>query len=146
MKASEIMTPSPRVCTPQTTAREVARLMRDADTGVIPVVENEESKKLVGLVTDRDLALRLLGEGRDGSAPVAEAMSRDVTGVRPDADVTEVKRLMADRQVRRVPVCDSQGRCLGIISQADLALEEGIGDQAVGKVVEAVSEPSPRRH
>jgi len=146
MKASEVMTPSPRVCTPQATAQEVARVMRDADTGVIPIVADETSKRLVGLVTDRDLAIRLIAEGRDGNAPISEAMSADVTGVKPDDDLKDVRRLMGERQVRRVPVCDAQGRCLGIISQADLALDDDVSDKSVGKLVEAVSEPAQRPH
>jgi CBS domain-containing protein len=144
MKASEIMTPSPRTCTPQASVQEVARLMQDADTGVIPIVESEGSQRLVGLVTDRDLAIRVLAQGRGGDARVSEAMSAEVAGVRPDDDLKTVRRLMEERQVRRVPVCDEQGRCLGIISQADLALDDDISDKQVGKTVEAISQPSTR--
>lgn len=144
MKASEIMTPSPRVCTPQASVQEVARLMQEADTGVIPVVEDEDSKRLVGLVTDRDLALRVLAQGGGADARVSEAMTAQVAGVRPDDDVKTVRRLMEERQVRRIPVCDEQGRCLGIISQADLALDDDISDKQVGKTVEAISQPSTR--
>jgi CBS domain-containing protein len=146
MKASEIMTPSPRTCTPQSSVQDAARLMQEADTGVIPVVESEGSQRLVGLVTDRDLALRVLAQGRGADARVSEAMSAEVAGVRPDDSVKEVRRLMEERQVRRIPVCDEQGRCLGIISQADLALEGDISDKAVGKTVEAISQPSQVRH
>lgn len=144
MKASEIMTPSPRVCTPQASVQEVARLMQEADAGVIPVVEDEDSKRLVGLVTDRDLALRVLAQGGGADARVSEAMTAEVAGVRPDDDVKTVRRLMEERQVRRIPVCDEQGRCLGIISQADLALDDDISDKQVGKTVEAISQPSTR--
>jgi CBS domain-containing protein len=144
MKAREIMTPSPRTCTPQASVQEVAQLMQEADTGVIPIVESEGSQRLVGLVTDRDLAIRVLAQGRGGDARAAEAMSAEVAGVSPDDDVKTVRRLMEDRQVRRVPVCDEQGRCLGIISQADLALDDDISDKQVGKTVEAISQPSTR--
>jgi CBS domain-containing protein len=144
MKAREIMTPSPRTCTPQASVREVARLMQEADTGVIPVVESEGSQRLVGLVTDRDLAIRVLAQGGGGDALVSEAMSAEVAGVRPDDDLKTVRRLMEERQVRRVPVCDEQGRCLGIISQADLALDDDVSDKQVGKTVEAISQPSTR--
>lgn len=144
MKASEIMTPSPRTCTPQASVQEAARLMQENDTGVIPVVESEGSQRLVGLVTDRDLALRVLAQGRGGDARVSEAMSAEIAGVRPDDDLKTVRRLMEERQVRRVPVCDEQGRCLGIISQADLALDDDISDKQVGKTVEAISQPSTR--
>ncbi len=144
MKASEIMTPSPRTCTPQASVQEVARLMQEADTGVIPIVEGEGSQRLVGLVTDRDLAIRVLAQGRGGDARVAEAMSAEIAGVRPDDDLKTVRRVMEERQVRRVPVCDEQGRCLGIISQADLALDDDVSDKQVGKTVEAISQPSTR--
>jgi CBS domain-containing protein len=144
MKASEIMTPSPRTCTPQASVREVARLMQETDTGVIPVVESEGSQRLVGLVTDRDLAIRVLAQGGGGDARVSEAMSAEIAGVGPDDDVKSVRRVMEERQVRRVPVCDEQGRCLGIISQADLALEQQISDRKVGRTVEAISKPSAR--
>lgn len=146
MKAIEIMTPSPRTCTPQSRVQEVAQLMEEADTGVVPVVEAEGSQRLVGLVTDRDLALRILGQGRGADATVRDAMSTEVVGVSPDDDVKAVRRVMEERQVRRVPVCDEQGRCLGIISQADLALEDDISDKQVGRTVEAISKPSQVRH
>ena len=144
MKASEIMTPSPRTCTPQASVQEVAQLMQEADTGVIPIVESEGNQRLVGLVTDRDLAIRVLAEGRGGDTRVAEAMSAEIAGVSPNDDVKTVRRLMEERQVRRVPVCDEQGRCLGIISQADLALDDDVSDKQVGKTVEAISQPSTR--
>jgi CBS domain-containing protein len=144
MKASEIMTPSPRTCTVQASVQEVARLMQEADTGVIPIVEAEGSQRLVGLVTDRDLAVRVLAQGRGADAKVQEAMSPEVAGVRPDDDLKTVRRVMEERQVRRVPVCDDQGRCLGIISQADLALDDDVSDKQVGRTVEKISQPSTR--
>lgn len=146
MKASEIMTKAPRTCSPRATAREVAQLMIDHDTGVIPIVEDGGSERLVGLVTDRDIATRLVAKGSGPDTPIEQAMSRDVKGVSPGDDVKEVRRLMEERKVRRVPVCDDQGRCMGIISQADLALEDDVSDKAVGRLVESVSEPAQRRH
>lgn len=146
MKAIEIMTPSPRTCTADARVQDVARLMEEADTGVVPVVDADDGQRLIGLVTDRDLALRIVGQGRNADTQVGEAMSTAVSGVGPDDDVKDVRRLMEDRQVRRVPVCDEQGRCLGIISQADLALGDDISDRQVGKTVEAISQPSQVRH
>lgn len=145
MKASQIMTKSPRTCIASATARDVAQLMIEHDTGVIPIVE-EGSDRLVGLVTDRDIATRLVAKGEGPDTPIERAMSRDVQGVSPGDDVKEVRRLMEERQVRRMPVCDDQGRCLGIISTADLALEDDVSDKAVGRLVESVSEPPQRRH
>lgn len=144
-KASDIMTESPACATPQQTAREVAALMVQHDTGVVPIVESHETRRLVGLVTDRDIAVRLVAEGRGPDTPVAEAMSGGIEAVGPDDPVKDVARLMADRQVRRVPVCGPDGRLLGIVSQADLAVDDAIADRQVGRVVEAVSQPTGRR-
>lgn len=147
MKASEIMTEAVQGCSPQSTVQDVAQRMQQLDTGVIPIVEGEGgSGRLVGLVTDRDLALRVLAEGRGPETPAFEAMSENVRSIGPDDDVEDVRRLMSETQVRRVPVCDEQGRLLGIISQADLALDDRIDDRAVGRTVEDVSRPSSRAH
>jgi CBS domain-containing protein len=146
MKATELMTPSPRTCTAQSTVQQVAQLMQEADIGVVPVVESATSQRLVGLVTDRDLVVRVLATGGGPDATVEEAMTTDVAGVGPDDDVKAVRRLMEERQVRRIPVCDAEGRCLGIVSQADLALDDDVSDKQVGKTVEAISQPSQVRH
>jgi CBS domain-containing protein len=98
--------------------------------------------KLLGIVTDRDLALRILGRGQGPSTPVREAMTRNVAAVKVDDDLHEVERLMSGQQVRRIPVVDGQGRVVGIIAQADLARE--LGPQAskdLGRVIEKISEP-----
>lgn len=147
MKASEIMTEAVQGCSPQSTVQDVAQRMQQLDTGVIPIVDGESgSGRLVGLVTDRDLALRVLAEGRGPETPAFEAMSENVRSIGPDDDVEDVRHLMSETQVRRVPVCDEQGRLLGIISQADLALDDRIDDRAVGRTVEDVSRPSSRAH
>lgn len=144
MKAQEIMTRNPACCTPDDTAEQAAALMEDNDCGCVPVVEDQETRKLIGLVTDRDIALRGVGRGRDGSTPVRELMSADVSCCGPDSDVEEAERIMTERQVRRVPVIDEGGCCVGMIAQADLAREadHGVSDREVGQVVERVSEPT----
>lgn len=122
--------------------------MREHDCGCLPVVEDQEAKRVVGVVTDRDLACRCLAEGKGADTRVEEAMSSDPSCCAADADVDEVERIMAERQVRRVPVVDAQGCCVGMVAQADLARQDrGVSDREVGRVVERISEPTgvPRR-
>ena len=145
MKAKDLMTTNPACCTPETTAQQVAQLMEENDCGCIPVVEDAESKFLVGVITDRDIALRGVARGRSPETPVRDLMSSDVSAVKPDDDLDTVEELMADLQVRRVPVVDEDGCCVGIIAQADLALEDKEPDSEVGQVVERISEPRGSR-
>lgn len=141
-KARDIMTESPAVCTPQTTAREAAQLMEQNDCGSLPVVENRDSMKLIGMVTDRDLALRILGRGQSPDTPIREAMTSNVSSVKADDDLDAVERLMSEQQIRRVPVVDDQGRVIGIIAQADLARElQAVGSKDFSRVVEKISQP-----
>jgi CBS domain-containing protein len=145
MKAKELMTTNPACCTPETTAQQAAQLMEENDCGCIPVVEDGESRFLVGVITDRDLALRGVGRGRAPETPVKELMTTDVSAVKPEDSIERVEELMADLQVRRVPVIDADGCCVGIIAQADLALEaDDTTDAELGQVVERISEPRGR--
>lgn len=140
MRAREIMTREPACCTPDTSAEDAARMMRDNDCGVIPVVEDEDSKTLVGVVTDRDIALRGVGEGRGPDVAVRELMTRGPESCSPEADVREVEKLMKEKKVRRVPIIDAAGHLVGIIAQADVALKVG-NEREVGELVEHISEP-----
>jgi len=141
-RARDIMTESPAVCTPETTAQDAAQQMERNDCGSLPVVENRDSMKLVGMVTDRDLALRILGRGLSPNTPIREAMTRNVSSVKADDDLDAVEHVMSSQQVRRVPVVDDQGRILGIIAQADLARELGaVGTKDFSRVVEKISQP-----
>ena len=119
-KCHEIMTSSVQTASRDTSLRDVATMMRDGDMGSVPVVENG---KLVGIVTDRDIVVRSIAEGKDASSPVGEAMTTEIFSVRPDDFVFEAIRLMGDKQVRRVPVVDNNGALAGIIAMADIALE-----------------------
>lgn len=140
MNVREIMTENPACCTPEQTVREAARLMAQNDCGSIPVVE-ESARRLLGVVTDRDLAIRVLAEGRGPDTPVREAMTADPVTCGPDADVEKVERLMAERQVRRIPVVEN-GRVVGVVAQADLALHpNAVSDREVGQLVEEISQP-----
>jgi CBS domain-containing protein len=144
MQVQKMMTSNPACVTPDDTIRDAARLMKEHDCGLIPVVDSHESKRLVGVVTDRDLALRAIGEGKGADTEVSQVMSRDASFASPDTDVKVVERIMSERQVRRVPVVDSAGRLAGIVAQADLALSDnaGVSDREVARTVERISQPS----
>ena len=144
MLAREIMTENVECVTPQDDLAHAARIMRDRDVGIVPVVEGNDGRRLLGVITDRDIAIRHVAEGHGGNCRVAEAMSReDLVVARPDDDVDSVMRSMRERQVRRVPVVED-GRLIGIISQADLALDTS-DDSEVGRTVESISEPAHSR-
>jgi len=142
-KANDLMTQNPACVTPQTTSQEAASLMEREDVGSLPVVESRDSMKLVGIVTDRDLALRILGRGQAASTPVSTAMSSgDLACVGPDDSLDKVEELMSSHQVRRIPVVDENNRVVGMVAQADLAREQrAVGRKDFGKVLEEISEP-----
>lgn len=140
-KCAEVMTKDPVCCLPADTTVEAARLMRESDVGPIPVVEDERTKKLVGIVTDRDLALKVVAEGRDPNAvKVEEVMSRELVTCRAGDDLHKAVGLMAERQLRRIPVVDEGGRVVGIIAQADVATRTEAPEKTAG-VVEEISKP-----
>lgn len=142
MRVGDIMTPDPACCTPESTAREAATLMKEHDCGSIPVVENQEKRRLVGTVTDRDLAIRGLAAGKGPETPVRQLMTMAPITSAPEDEVETVREVMIARRVRRVPVVDRDGAVVGIVAQADIALEEGAAsDQEVGRIVEAISDP-----
>jgi CBS domain-containing protein len=137
----ELMTASPCCASTTDTLADVARHMRDHDCGSVPVIDHGS---IVGIVTDRDLAIRALADGRGAETKVIEVMTSSPACCSADADVRDVEKLMADRQVRRVPVVDADRRVVGIVSQADLARAASrarVSDQEVAVVIEAISEP-----
>lgn len=138
MRIQDIMTPDPACCTPDMRMQDVARLMLDNDCGEIPVVDNHESKHLVGVVTDRDITVRGVAEGKDPMRTnIADVMSGSVVSAKMDDSIEDCIELMEEHQVRRIPIVDAQGRCCGIVSQADIALR---GDnRETGEVVRDVS-------
>lgn len=142
MRVKQIMTPDPASCTPDATVQQAAALMRDNDCGSIPVVENTSSNKLVGTVTDRDLAVRGLAEGKGPETRIRDVMTPDPITSVPEDEVEDLRQVMIEQQVRRVPVVDTDGKLVGIVAQADIAREEGAAsDREVGRIVEAISEP-----
>ncbi|MBX3296604.1 MAG: CBS domain-containing protein [Acidobacteria bacterium] len=120
VKCREIMTANVTTATREMMLRDVARLLREGDMGSVPVVEGG---RLVGIVTDRDIVVRAIAEGKGPETPVAEAMTTEIFSVRPDDFAFEAVRLMGDKQVRRIPVVEADGSLAGIISIADVALE-----------------------
>jgi CBS domain-containing protein len=144
MEISEIMTENPICCVPETGLEEVARMMTENDCGAIPVVEDQENWKPVGVVTDRDITCRAVAEGRNPLEMTAEqVMSQGPVAVRWDSSVDECLREMETHQLRRILVTDESGSCVGIVALADVALHTG-GKETV-EVVEEVSRPSGQR-
>lgn len=134
----DIMTGDVTTCTPETTLRQVADKMEDENVGSIPVIENG---RLIGLVTDRDIVCRILAEGRDtNTATAREAMTEDVVTCHPDESVVEAIQKMGEFQVRRIPICDSNGRLRGIVAMSDIALEAE-RNLDLARALEQISQP-----
>lgn len=141
MKAQDIMSRNPACVTPDTPLVEAARLMKTENVGVVPVVESSESRRLVGVLTDRDIAIRAVAEGRDGdSTSVGHVMTSEVRSCAPDDSVSDVMELMGREQVRRVPIVDERGALVGVVAQADIVLEAK-DDKKAEKTVEQISQP-----
>ncbi|MGC2234612.1 MAG: CBS domain-containing protein [Pyrinomonadaceae bacterium] len=119
-RCREIMTRNVKTASREMSLREVARLMREGDMGAMPVVEDG---KLIGIVTDRDIVVRAIAEGRDASTEIGDVMTTEIFSAKEDDFAFEAIRLMGDRQVRRIPVITDAGELAGIIAMADIALE-----------------------
>jgi CBS domain-containing protein len=131
----DVMTANPSSLGSGSNVIEAARLMRDVDAGIIPVVEGD---KLIGTVTDRDIAIRVVAEGKDPEkTTVGEIASRDLVTIDPQQDLDEALRLMARHQVRRLPVVEEDGKLVGIVAQKDIA--QHASDEQTGDVVEDIS-------
>ena len=131
----DAMTSNPKTISPSTTAQEAARMMKSEDVGALPIVEGD---KLAGVVTDRDLAIRVLAEGKSPDTAVSEIASKDVVTVDPDQTLEEAARLMAEHQVRRLPVVEEDGRLVGVLAQADVA--QSGHDPLTGETVQRISQ------
>lgn len=137
-KARDVMTPNPKTVMETASLEEVARVMKESDTGIVPVCDN--SKKVIGLVTDRDIVVRVIAEGKNVTQEkVSSVMTKSVTTVREDDSVDKVFNLMSDEQVRRIPVVNERDEIVGIIAQADLATKVN-KDKKLGQTVEEISE------
>ena len=144
-KCREVMTRDPVCCEPGDSITQAAMLMKSEDVGSLPVVDSRDDRKLIGIVTDRDLVVNVLAAGSVEGATVRDAMTANPESCREDEEVQRAVELMADRQVRRMPVVDDKGRLCGIIAQADVATRVK-RDQTTGELVEAISEPGSPRH
>jgi CBS domain-containing protein len=132
----DAMTTNPRGVESSTQVAEAAKLMKSENVGSLPVTEGD---RLVGMVTDRDIVVRVVAEGKDvQSATVGEIASKDLVTVDPQQDLDEALRLMAQHQVRRLPVVEEDGRLVGILAQADIA-QQG-EDSKTGQMVEKISD------
>ena len=138
MTCAEVMTPSPTACQPHHTAVEAAELMQREDCGLVPVVS--ENGKLIGVLTDRDIVIKVLAGGRDArNTAVSEVMSTELVTCLPQETIETAMEQMATRQVRRIPIVERDGSLVGIVAQADIATRVA-SSQETGQVVQAISE------
>ncbi len=141
MKVSEVMTAQVATATPRSTIREVARTMAEIETGAVPVTDDG---KVVGLITDRDIVLRVVAEGMGLDTAVSEAMTAGVETCAEEDNVADAVAKMGAKQIRRLVVLNAQGRLAGILSLGDVAQEYGA--KQVGRTLEEISESSPAAH
>ena len=140
MDIRDVMTPNPRSVAPTETLQAIARIMRDEDTGVVPVVENG---KVVGMVTDRDIVIRAVAEGSLDRS-VRDVCHGDPICATPDMSTREASKLMSEHQIRRLPVVEGD-KLVGIVSIGDIAVKEG-KDSRTGETLENISEGVKHRH
>lgn len=144
MKIQDIMTREPSCVTPDATVREAALLMKKEDVGIVPVVDGERERQLLGVVTDRDIAVRCIAEGRDGTCRVRDVMtSDDIATCTESDDVDDVMNTMGSEKVRRIPIVDERGSLVGIVSQADIA-RKASDDSKAQRTIEEISQPGGR--
>jgi CBS domain-containing protein len=135
--ARDVMTPNPATVSEKDSIRDAARIMASEDTGVVPVVDG---RKIVGLVTDRDIVVRFVAEGKDtANGKVNECMTKSVRSVKEDTPVAEVLSMMSSAQIRRVPVVNNRDELVGIVSIGDISTETN-QDGKVGKTIEQISQ------
>ena len=133
----DVMTERPRCVAPDTPLSQVAELMEAEDVGAVPILDGEQ---LAGMITDRDIVIRAIAKGKDPRGmPAREVSSRELVTVGPDHGLSDALQLMAQHQVRRLPVVDDDNRLVGVVSQADVALEAK--DKSVGEMLAGISKP-----
>jgi len=141
MNVSEVMTAQVVTATPRSTIAEVARTMVQVESGVVPVVDDG---RVVGLITDRDIVIRVVAEGLGMDTPVAKVMTEEVETCREDDNVADAAAKMGSKQIRRLAVLNDQGKLAGIVSLGDIATDYGA--KKVGQTLEEISEDSPAAH
>jgi CBS domain-containing protein len=135
MKIRDVMTPNPRTVSPDDTVQAAARIMQTEDTGAVPVVKNG---RVLAVVTDRDIVVRVVAEGGSFSSPVLDVATQVVICASPDMSTSEASELMSEHQIRRLPVVENE-RLVGIVSIGDLAVKEG-KDSRIGDTLQSISE------
>jgi CBS domain-containing protein len=139
MKIRDVMSPDPVCCLPTDSAQQVAKIMCERDVGSIPVVVDQESRKLLGMITDRDLCCSVIASGMNPSTTTIEKfVSAELVTCRDGENVDKCEKAMQQHQVRRVPIVDGEDRVIGIVSQADLALKDK--PEKVSQTVKAISD------
>jgi CBS domain-containing protein len=142
MKVREVMTPDPVCCVPGDTAQSVAKIMCEHNVGSIPVVADQQSRKLTGIITDRDLCCSIIAQGLDAkTTSIQKHMRQNPVACRDGENLDGCEQAMQKHQIRRIPVVDGDGRCIGIVAQADLALKDK--PEKVSKTVTEISRPQP---
>jgi CBS domain-containing protein len=146
MRVQDLMTMSPACVTADEPVRRVAQLMAEHDCGCIPVVDASDNRRVVGVITDRDIAVRGVAQGKGPDTKVRELMTPDPQCCLPGDELQAIERVMADQQVRRVIIVDDDGYCVGIVAQADLARAtektSDVTDRDLARVVERISQPA----
>ena len=144
MKIRDVMTTDPVCCLPEDTAQKAAQVLRDNNVGSVPVVSDHQSRKLVGMITDRDLCLSIVAEGLNPrSTAIEKYISVKPIACRDGENLEHCARAMQQHQVRRIPIVDGAGQCIGIVSQADLALK--FKPEKVSQTVAEISKPEAER-
>lgn len=140
MKVREVMSTNPVCCLPTDTAQKVARILRDNNIGSVPVVADQQSRELIGMITDRDLCCSVLADGLDpNSTSVGSFVTREPVTCWDGENLEKCESAMQEHQVRRIPIVDGQNKVIGIVSQADLARKDQ--PERVGKTVAEISKP-----
>ena len=143
MKIRKFMTKAPTYCTPSCTAEMAASLMHQCDTGILPVVQDSLDLKLIGVVTDRDLCLTVIAARRDPAHTVVnECMSRNPLCVGPDDDIKQAVDIMAEHQIRRLPVVDEHGKVIGMLSLADIIEQDAAAFDVLAAALKKICAPS----
>jgi len=138
-KVRDVMTTGPVCVTPDTPVSVVAEVMETDDIGAVPVVEDD---RLTGVITDRDIVIRAVAKGKDPRGmQVRDIYSREVVVVTPDDKLQDVVSIMSKEQIRRLPVVDEENRVVGMVAQADIAIQAK--EKMVGEMVEEISKPTP---
>jgi CBS domain-containing protein len=143
IKIRDVMTMNPDWCLPESSTTEAARMMKETNVGIVPVVDSESGRKLVGVVTDRDLCLAVVAMGKHpDSVRVAEAMTSQVVTSHPDDDIRKVIHLMQGNQVRRIPVVDREGMLQGMVSTADILQRANLSSDITHETMKEVTKPT----